>query len=129
MTPSTQTETKPANVPHSNPMVIRGDKCELHVNRSLLPAPTVVENPQWPWANWQVKYQRDALRKALERCLEAVANLEYVEQTVAGRSGEAEAKRAAKSLARLQEQVEKQRERLAVAQSQLAKVNGAPKAS
>ena len=103
--------------------IIRGESCELCITGPL-PAPTVVENPQWQWATWQVKYQKDALRKALERCLEAVANLDLVEQTVSGRAGEAEAKRASKSLARLQEQVQKQQERLQAAQAQLSKANG-----
>ena len=139
MTTATQTETikqaqgpaqsqaqapAPAPAP-SQPQVraIRGESCELRITGPLS-APTVVENPQWQWATWQVKYQKDALRKALERCLEAVANLDHVEQTVAGRAGEAEAKRASKSLARLQEQVQKQQERLQAAQAQLSKANG-----
>jgi hypothetical protein len=70
-----------------------------------LPAPTIAENPKYPWSPWQVQFQEKALEKAAENILLAASNLAHVKATVENRTRERNERRAASKAAALREQL------------------------
>lgn len=73
--------------------------------RLSIPSATVSENSKWPWSQWQVKYQSDAVSKSVDNLAQAIGNLDHVSDTVNGRTDNRVEVRRVSKLAKLREQI------------------------
>jgi hypothetical protein len=51
-----------------------------------VPAPTMQENPKYPWTPWNVDYLRKQLEKDLRRVAQTIANHQYVANLLESRA-------------------------------------------
>lgn len=82
-----------------------------------LPSASIEENAKYPYTPWNVSYQQKQLEKDGERLLQSLANVEYVEELVSGRSSTREASRAEKKRDRLAAQLVEAQAKVAALQS------------
>lgn len=82
-----------------------------------LPAASIEENGKYPYTPWNVSYQQKQLEKDGERLLQSLANVEYVETLVSGRSTNREASRAEKKRDRLAAQLVEAQAKVAALQA------------